>query len=90
MEQWRAADEMIEQHRHHLEEMLAARTQDLLRSNAALSQARDAAERSDAIIAVSEFTRRQVVELLGVAPARVRVVHHGVPALAYPRVARAE
>jgi glycosyltransferase involved in cell wall biosynthesis len=52
------------------------------------AQARDAAARADAIIAVSEFTGRQVVELLGVEPARVRVVHHGVPALAYPRVAR--
>ena len=52
------------------------------------AQARDAAARADAIIAVSEFTRGQVVELLGVEPARVRVVHHGVPALAYPRVER--
>jgi glycosyltransferase involved in cell wall biosynthesis len=52
------------------------------------AQARDAASRADIIIAVSEFTARQVVELLGVPPARVRVVHHGVPALAYPRVAR--
>jgi glycosyltransferase involved in cell wall biosynthesis len=52
------------------------------------AQARDAAARADAIIAVSEFTGRQVVELLGVEPARVRVVHHGVSALAYPRVAR--
>ena len=52
------------------------------------AQARDAAARADAIIAVSEFTARQVVELLGVEPARVRVAHHGVPPLAYPRVAR--
>ena len=52
------------------------------------AQARDAAARADAIIAVSEFTGRQVVELLGVEPARVRVIHHGVPALAYPLVAR--
>jgi glycosyltransferase involved in cell wall biosynthesis len=52
------------------------------------AQARDAAARADAIIAVSEFTRRQVVDLLGVEPARVAVVHHGVPPLAYPRVAR--
>jgi glycosyltransferase involved in cell wall biosynthesis len=41
-------------------------------------QARDAAERADAIIAVSEFTRGQVISLLGVAPSRVHVVHHGV------------
>ncbi len=41
-------------------------------------QARDAAARADAIIAVSEFTRGQVVSLLGVDAARVHVVHHGV------------
>jgi glycosyltransferase involved in cell wall biosynthesis len=41
-------------------------------------QARDAAARSDAIIAVSSFTAAQVVGLLGVEPARVHVVHHGV------------
>jgi glycosyltransferase involved in cell wall biosynthesis len=43
-------------------------------------QARGAAERADLIIAVSEFTARQVVDLLGVDRARVRVVHHGVRA----------
>ncbi len=51
-------------------------------------QARDAAERADAIIAVSEFTRGQVIALLGVEPARVHVVHHGVraaPATSAPR-----
>ena len=42
------------------------------------AQAREAAERARLIIAVSEFTRRQVISLLGVAPDRVRVVHHGV------------
>jgi glycosyltransferase involved in cell wall biosynthesis len=41
-------------------------------------QARDAASRATAVIAVSEFTRRQVIALLGVAPERVHVVHHGV------------
>ncbi|HVN05417.1 MAG TPA: glycosyltransferase family 1 protein [Bryobacteraceae bacterium] len=41
------------------------------------AQARDAAARSDLIIAVSAFTARQVVDLLGVDAARVRVVHHG-------------
>jgi glycosyltransferase involved in cell wall biosynthesis len=41
-------------------------------------QARDAARRADAIIAVSEFTKGQVVALLGVEAERVRVVHHGV------------
>jgi glycosyltransferase involved in cell wall biosynthesis len=40
-------------------------------------QARDAARRADAIIAVSEFTRSQVVSLLGVEPSKVQVVHHG-------------
>jgi glycosyltransferase involved in cell wall biosynthesis len=52
------------------------------------AQARDAAARADAIIAVSEFTRNQVVSLLGVAASKVRVVHHGTRALAYPRVER--
>jgi glycosyltransferase involved in cell wall biosynthesis len=41
-------------------------------------QARQAAARADAIIAVSEFTRSQVVALLGVQADRVHVVHHGV------------
>lgn len=44
-------------------------------------QARDAAARADMVIAVSEFTRGQVISLLGVEPARVRVVHHGIRAL---------
>ncbi len=41
-------------------------------------QAQEAAERSERIITVSEFTARQVTELLGVERARLRVVHHGV------------
>src|ERR1035441_1227740 len=41
------------------------------------AQARDAAERADAVIAVSEFTRSQAISLLGVDAARVHVVHHG-------------
>jgi glycosyltransferase involved in cell wall biosynthesis len=41
------------------------------------AQAEDAARRSDLIIAVSAFTKEQVVSLLGIEPARVRVVHHG-------------
>src|SRR5262249_4983945 len=41
-------------------------------------QARDAAARSDAIIAVSAFTARQVETLLGVEPSRIHVVHHGI------------
>ena len=46
-------------------------------------QAREAAERSDAIIAVSEFTKAQVVSLLGVEAARVHVVHHGTRTLPF-------
>jgi glycosyltransferase involved in cell wall biosynthesis len=42
------------------------------------AQARDAAERADAVIAVSEFTRSQVVSLLGVDAAKIHVVHHGI------------
>ncbi len=45
-------------------------------------QAKQAAARASRVIAVSEFTRGQVVSLLGVAPSRVCVVHHGVRALA--------
>jgi glycosyltransferase involved in cell wall biosynthesis len=46
--------------------------------------ARSAAERSDLIIAVSEFAASQVRDLLGVAASRIRVVPHGVlPAVAY-------
>jgi len=41
-------------------------------------QARDAAARSDLIIAVSAFTASQVENLLGVDRGRIRVVHHGV------------
>jgi glycosyltransferase involved in cell wall biosynthesis len=51
-------------------------------------QARDAAARADAIIAVSEFTRRQVVELLGYPADRVFVVHHGTRVLQFPDVPR--
>lgn len=42
------------------------------------AQARRAVENSDLIIAVSEFTAKQVRDLLGVAPSRIRVVPHGV------------
>ena len=51
-------------------------------------QARDAAQRSERIIAVSEFTARQVTGLLGVEEARVRVVHHGVRPAARTAVTR--
>lgn len=40
--------------------------------------ARDAAERADGIIAVSEFTAGQVRDLLGVQASRIRVIPHGV------------
>ena len=54
-------------------------------------QARQAAERSGRIIAVSQFTARQVIALLGVDPGKVRVVHHGVRALTHtPTPARRE
>jgi glycosyltransferase involved in cell wall biosynthesis len=43
-------------------------------------QARQAAERSDRIIAVSHFTASQVIGLLGVDPGKITVVHHGVHA----------
>jgi glycosyltransferase involved in cell wall biosynthesis len=42
------------------------------------AQARDAAARSDAVIAVSAFTAAQVEALLGVERARIHVAHHGV------------
>jgi len=41
-------------------------------------QARQAAQHSDAIIAVSEFTASQVQQLLGVERSRIHVIHHGV------------
>lgn len=52
------------------------------------AQARDAAERSDLIIAVSRFTARQVEQLLHVEPSRIRVVHHGVRPMPQARPAR--
>ena len=52
------------------------------------AQARDAAQRSAAIIAVSEFTRKAVVSLLGVDASKVRVVHHGVRDLPHVPTAR--
>ena len=52
------------------------------------AQARDAAARADAIIAVSEFTRSQVIERLGVDPQRVHTVYHGVRSLALRAVPR--
>ncbi len=42
------------------------------------AQAREAAQRSDLVIAVSQFTADQLCEVLGFERARIRVVHHGV------------
>jgi glycosyltransferase involved in cell wall biosynthesis len=42
------------------------------------AQARQAAERSDRIVAVSAFTAAQVAGLLKVEPSRIRVIPHGV------------
>jgi glycosyltransferase involved in cell wall biosynthesis len=42
------------------------------------AQARSAAERSDLIIAVSQFTASQIEQFLKVDPARIRVIPHGV------------
>src|SRR5262245_22720307 len=52
------------------------------------AQARDAASRADAIIAVSAFTRDQVTSLLGVPSSRIIVVHHGIRRLTLPAVPR--
>ena len=41
-------------------------------------QARRAAERSELLIAVSEFTADQLVNVLSVDRSRIRVIHHGV------------
>ena len=54
------------------------------------AQAQHAAERSHLIIAVSEFTARQVVDVLGVERSRVRVVLHGVKRPAAPPPADSE
>ncbi len=43
-------------------------------------QARHAAAKADAIIAVSQFTAGQVQQLLGVERERIHVIHHGVHA----------
>ena len=53
-------------------------------------QARRAAAESDAIIAVSDFTARQVKELLGVEKGRLHVVHHGTNRLGGSRSVKRE
>lgn len=52
------------------------------------AQACEAAAAADRIIAVSAFTARQVEEFLGVEPARIRVVHHGIVPRKIPAVNR--
>lgn len=44
------------------------------------AQARQAAERSDLILCVSDFTASQVESLLNIPKSRLRVIHHGVHA----------
>ncbi len=39
---------------------------------------RDAVSRSDALIAVSAYTRDEICRVLGVDPAKITVVHHGI------------
>ena len=51
-------------------------------------QARDAAARSSVLITVSEFTKGQVVDLLGVEPSRVYAIPHGIRSLPLPNVPR--
>jgi glycosyltransferase involved in cell wall biosynthesis len=49
---------------------------------------RQAARRARVVFTFSEFSKREIVERLGVAPERVRIVHHGVTerrAAAVPR-----
>lgn len=48
------------------------------------AQAKHAAAEADRIIAVSHFTASQVIELLGVEPARITVIPHGVRELQLP------
>ncbi len=52
------------------------------------AQAREAAGCADLLITVSAFTKSQVTGLLGVPPAKIRVVHHGVRPLSLPDVPR--
>jgi glycosyltransferase involved in cell wall biosynthesis len=52
------------------------------------AQAKEAADRSDRIIAVSEFTAHQVEQLLQVPRDRIHVIHHGVDLPSPANVAR--
>ncbi len=51
-------------------------------------QAREAAAGSDLIIAVSQFTARQIEKLLHVPRERIRVVHHGIVPRVLPQIPR--
>ncbi|MGB7630065.1 MAG: glycosyltransferase family 1 protein [Candidatus Deferrimicrobium sp.] len=42
------------------------------------AQTADAVSRADAVVAVSEFTREDLIERFGLSPDRVRVIHNGV------------
>lgn len=53
-----------------------------------VTQAREASERSDFVIAVSQFTASQVESLLGVERSRIHVVPHGVDASPPSRLRR--
>lgn len=52
------------------------------------AQARFAAARADAVLAVSAFTASQVRDLLAVEPSRITVTHHGVRFRKFPAVPR--
>lgn len=46
---------------------------------------RETVDRADAVIAVSEFTRREIIELLGVPPAKVVAIRSGIEPPRAPR-----
>jgi glycosyltransferase involved in cell wall biosynthesis len=52
------------------------------------AQAREAASRADLIVAVSEFTARQVANLLNFDYARIRVIRHGTTPRTLPPIPR--
>jgi len=52
------------------------------------AQARYAAQRADAVLAVSSFTASQVRDLLNVEPSRITVTHHGIRFREFPAVPR--
>lgn len=54
------------------------------------AQARQAAESSDLLIAISQFTAGQIESLLHVEPSRIRVIPHGTRFTAAPRTTERE